>query len=170
MKRDKRIKNLKRDNSPFISMGDLFASMVGIMMLVLLFLMTNKEVLSAVTWGRVYKTLEKGYLAKMEYKGVLTESIICDFDSLTIASLDYKIPLKSIATDNKLREFLNKIYTNGGRITQVIHSGGNDSLRMLGVVMRELKYYKVFELRTHENLDYVKDKKVREQIRKGTWQ
>jgi hypothetical protein len=154
--------------SPLISMGDIFAGMVGLMLLTLLFILANKSSLESIAWSRAYTTLEEGYLAKVEYKGQDAETIICKPDGLVLAADEGRfIPLADILTDPYLPNYLTEIYSRGERVLQVVHSGGNDSKVLLERVLSSLEYYDIFLLRTHSNLDFIKDAETREAFKKG---
>ncbi len=166
MRRRRRVSRRPPAGSTILSLGDLFAGIAGVVMLVLLFLLAHRTTLESIVWARVYTRLERGFLAEIEYNGVYAESVICEPDGLVVPAFDNRrIPLADIATDPSLLAYLRELYGRGERILEIVHSGGNAAKNQLSEALISLGYYDVLVLRTHSNLEWITAPEIRRQFR-----
>lgn len=169
----------QQDEQLHLALGDLFASMVGVIMLFVLYLLI-------LTPGRTLIQKSKkpfnewvaGEIVIVEsLAGGYAEAVYVNPDHLLVPQLGNKeIPVDEIMTDKELEEYLRRLYIGpnghdgGGQALMMLSSGSyqtqkklEDLLYRLGREDERFLYYQMLFI--HDNLDFILDEELKQQYR-----
>ena len=145
-----------------LSFSDLFAGMVGVIMLFVLYFFTTVAVTRSLTSSQTFSQVMANQVHVLKHwNGDLSEAIYCNPDGIIVPGLDGRfIPTDSIAEDAEFNDYLRAVYGRDRKVAFLVSSGGYGAEGAVYNILYELsrsdiRFSEFFQLWIHENLDFV---------------
>lgn len=156
-----------------LAFSDLFAGMVGVTMLFVLYFFTSLAVTRFLTANQTFTEVVSERMQTFKHAfGNMSESILCEPGGIRVPKLGgHLIPTEQIAGDPELLEYIKAVYQADRRAAFLIYSGGYgayDAVEQLlyGLARVDTRYMHFDLMLIHENLDFVISDERRDEIRR----
>ena len=171
--REKYTKEKNMDEQFHISFSDLFAGMIGVIMIFIVYFYTSVAISNKLNVKPTFEEAMQSNITRIQ-NGTdgYYESIYCYENHITITEFKRDIPLNEIEDSIWLQNYLKGLYADGkGKMLSVIGSGNHLSVKKLYRVLYRLskKNKRMMygaEMYRHENCEFILNKKEKEECLK----
>jgi len=166
--REKYTKDKNMDEQFHISFSDLFAGMIGVIMIFIVYFYTSVAISNKLNVKPTFEEAMQSNITRIQ-NGTdgYYESIYCYENHITITKFKRDIPLNEIEDSIWLQNYLKRLYTDKGEVLAFIGSGNHLSYVKFNRLLYKLskKNKRMIHkgaIYWHENCEFVLNKKEKE--------
>jgi hypothetical protein len=166
----KRYQQHQQDEQFHISFSDLFAGMIGVIMIFIVYFYSSVAMSNKLNVKPTFEEAMESNITRIQNGAdSYYESIYFYEDHITIAKFKKEIPLNEIENSIWLQSYLKSLYADGkGQLLSVIGSGNHLSIKKFTRVLYRLskkneRMIHSAEMYQHKNCEFVLNKKEKEE-------